>query len=258
MIDLRRASDRFHTRLDWLDSRHSFSFGHHYDPSRLGHGPLRVLNEDWIAPQSGFPMHGHREMEILTYVLAGTLSHRDSEGNEAEIRPGRVQLMHAGAGIAHRELNLQRDQPVHLLQIWIEPNVSGSRAGYEELDFSLEPGAPVVLASPAARSGGLAIRQDATVAALRLEADRSFEWPLASGRLGWVQIAGGTGRVGLADFEPGDGFALDEIDELKIEATTDAELLLFDLPCALCHRERANHGWPPSTPPTASRPRGAE
>ena len=230
MIELQQASGRFHTRFGWLESRHSFSFGHHHDPSRLGHGVLRVINEDWIAPRSGFPMHEHREMEILSYVLAGTLSHRDSEGNEVEIRPGRAQLMHAGTGIAHSEFNLDRDERVHLLQIWIEPGVRGSRAGYDEFDFSLEPGEPIVIASPGAGSGGLAIRQDATISALRLEGDQSFEWLLTPGRLGWIQIAKGAGSIGSLQFGPGDGLALNRVHELKIEPSTDSELLFFDLP----------------------------
>ncbi len=229
MIELRKAAARFHTRAGWLDSRHSFSFGHHYDPANLGYGPLRVLNEDWIEGESGFPMHAHREMEILTYVLAGTLTHRDSEGNEAAIRPGRIQLMHAGTGIAHSEFNLERES-VHLLQIWLESNDAGSRPGYEMLDFELEPGEPVVLASPRASIGGLPLRQDAAVSALKLEAGRSFEWPLGADRRGWVQVVRGAGRVGSFGFEAGDGVALDAVDELDIEATQESELLLFDLP----------------------------
>jgi redox-sensitive bicupin YhaK (pirin superfamily) len=229
MIEKRKASGRYQTRLDWLDSRHSFSFGHHYDAANVGHGPLRVLNEDWIAAKSGFPTHPHREMEILTYVLFGTLAHRDSEGNEAEIRPGRTQLMHAGTGIAHSEFN-RGQGPVHLLQIWIEPRVLGALAGYEMLDFDLDPGAPAVLVSPDAKSGGLPIRQDATVSALKLEAGQSFAWSLPSGRRGWVQIALGAGQVGAIGFEAGDGFALDEVEQTSVEAEEASELLLFDLP----------------------------
>lgn len=232
MIEKRKGARRYRTELDWLDSRHSFSFGHHYDPANLGFGPLRVLNEDWIAERTGFPAHPHREMEILTYVLSGTLTHRDSEGNEAEIRPGRAQLMHAGTGIAHAELNLG-DDPVHLLQIWIEPSVPGTKPGYDMIDFDLDPGRPTVLASPRASSGGLSIRQDATVSALSLEAGQSFDWSLGSRRRrGWVQVALGAGQVGGIEFEAGDGFAFEELERLEIVAAAESEFLLFDLPGA--------------------------
>ncbi|MEM9175135.1 MAG: pirin family protein, partial [Myxococcota bacterium] len=172
MLDKRPSSTRFRTRMDWLESHHAFSFGHHYDPDRLGFGPLRVLNEDWISPGAGFPLHPHREMEILSYVRAGALTHQDSEGNDAEIRPGRVQLMHAGTGIAHAERNEGGD-PVHLLQIWIEPDTLGTRPGYEMLDFAHTPGVPTVLVSPEGTAGGLPLRQDATVSALVLRRDQS-------------------------------------------------------------------------------------
>lgn len=241
MIEQRKAADRFVTRLEWLDSRHSFSFGPHHDPARMGFGPLRVLNEDWIAAGKGFPAHPHREMEILTYVLAGALTHRDSEGNAAEIRPRRAQLMHAGRGIAHAELNLGTD-PVHLLQIWIEPDRRGTAPGYEMIDFDLAPGALTPLASPPAASGGLAIRQDATVSALALERGGSFEWSLPGARAGWVQVAAGRGRIGALAFEAGDGFALSDTERqgihMEMHAEEDAELLLFDLPDAAA-RSRA-------------------
>ena len=229
MIDKRKADDRFRTELDWLDSRHSFSFGHHYDPAILGFGPLRVINEDWIAPRSGFPAHPHREMEILTYVLSGTLSHLDSEENEARIRPRRSQLMHAGTGIAHAELNLG-DDPVHLLQIWIEPDTPRTSPGHEMIDFALAPAVPTVLASSGASAGGLPLRQDAIVSALVLDEGQSFGWSLGERRRGWIQVAHGTGRVDGIDFEAGDGFAIEEVDRLEIEAVESAELLLFDLP----------------------------
>ena len=231
MIDKRKAADRDRTALDWLDSRHSFSFGAHYDPANLGFGPLRVINEDWIGAASGFPPHPHREMEILTYVLSGALTHRDSEGNDVEIRPGRAQLMHAGTGIAHAESNLG-SVPVHLLQIWIEPDHAGTPPGYEMLDFDLAPGTPVVLASPRASAGGLSIRQDATISALALSGGMAFDWPLGADRTGWVQVARGAGALAGVAFEPGDGFALEAVESLVIEATQDAELLLFDLPGA--------------------------
>jgi redox-sensitive bicupin YhaK (pirin superfamily) len=198
----------------------------------MGYGPLRVVNEDWISPRSGFPAHGHRDMEILTWVLSGTLTHRDSEGNRTEIRPGRAQLMHAGRGIRHSEMNLDRSEPLHLLQIWIEPERTGSPPGHAVLDTVLEPGRPSVIASRGATKGGLAIRQDATVSALQLRPDDAFEWPLAPGRCGWVQVARGAGRAGSTTLEAGDGLALDRVEGLRLEARGEAgvELLLFDLP----------------------------
>jgi len=229
MIEYRKASDRFESRIDWLDSRHSFSFGHHYDPSNLGFGPLRVVNEDWIDARSGFPTHSHREMEILTYVIAGTLSHRDSEGSDDAVRPGRLQLMHAGTGIAHSEIN-HGDETVHLLQIWIEPDRKGTAPAYEMLDYALSPGVPTVLASSDAEAGGLPLRQDATVSALQLEAQQSFTWPLSANRRGWIQVVSGAGEVSSLPFEAGDAFAIDETEGLELKASRDAEFVLFELP----------------------------
>jgi redox-sensitive bicupin YhaK (pirin superfamily) len=232
MIELRKASGRFRTRLDWLDSRHSFSFGHHFDSARMGHGPLRVVNEDWISPRSGFPTHGHRDMEILSWVLSGTLTHRDSEGNRAEIRPGRVQLMHAGRGISHSELNLDQSEPVHLLQIWIEPERKGAPPGHAFVDVALEPGRPSVLASYGASEGGLAIRNEVTVSALRLRPGEGFDGRWDAGRSGWVQVARGAGRSGSFPLSAGDALALDRVEALNLEGggETGIELLLFDLP----------------------------
>jgi len=232
MIELQRASSRFQTRLDWLDSRHSFSFGHHFDPARMGHGPLRVVNEDWISPRSGFPTHGHRDMEILTWVLSGRLTHRDSEGNREEIRPGRVQLMHAGRGIRHSELNLDHSEPVHLLQIWIEPEREGTQPGHAFLDVALEPGRPSVLASYEATKGGLEIRNEVTVSALQLRPGEDYEWRWAPGRSGWLQVARGRGQSESIPLGAGDGLALDRVEALKLEGggETGIELLIFDLP----------------------------
>ena len=230
MLALQKSQDRFVTRFGWLDSRHAFSFGHHFDLDRMGHGPLRVINEDWIAPRSGFPSHPHQEMEILTYVLGGRLTHRDSAGNEAEITPGRAQLMHAGTGIVHSEMNLDPSEAVHLLQIWIEPGELGTEPGHEELDFELTAGSPVVLASPGASGGGLAIRQDATVSALALDAASPFEWSIADARRGWLQWTRGSGRVGDLELEAGDAVAVSGAEAVVVEATEASEMLLFDLP----------------------------
>ncbi len=230
MITLRKSADRASTRLEWLESRHGFSFGQHYDPTNLGFGPLRVINEDWIAPRAGFPPHPHRDMEILTYMLAGTLTHHDSEGNAVEIRPGRMQAMHAGSGITHSEINFDTHAPVHLLQIWIEPDTLGIDPGHTELDYALEPGSPVVLASPSGRSGGVAIAQDATVSALALDPGQSTTLHFDSNRRGWLQVPVGSGRVEAAAFEAGDAFAIEGERRVRVEATAACEMLVFDLP----------------------------
>jgi redox-sensitive bicupin YhaK (pirin superfamily) len=233
VIELRKGSDRALTRLDWLESRHSFSFGHHYDPQNLGFGPLRVINEDRIAPSSGFPSHPHRDMEILTYMLTGTLTHHDSEGNAVEIRPGRIQVMHAGSGIVHSEMNFDAQVPVHLLQIWLEPDALGLQPGHAEFDFARVPGEPVVLASKNALAGGVSLAQDATLSALTLAAGQTIRLPLASGRRGWVQLPIGRGRVAGIDFEAGDAFAIKAEksgqEHLDIEATEASEMLIFSL-----------------------------
>ncbi len=230
MIVHHAAKDRFHTRFDWLESWHGFSFAEHFDPDRMGHGPLRVVNEDWIAPRSGFPTHGHRNMEILTYMLAGTLTHQDSEGNRVEIRPGRVQRMHAGRGIQHSEMNLDADEPVHLLQIWIEPDQPGGPPGHDEIDVDLSAGRPVVLASRGGEAGGLELRADATVSALRLGCDAPQSWSVGAGRRGWVQVARGAGRAGGVPFGAGDAFAIAGPEHVELETDAETELVLFDLP----------------------------
>ena len=230
MIELRKAGDRGRTELEWLESRHSFSFAHFYDPRFMGHGPLRVINEDWIAPRSGFPSHPHRDMEILTYMLSGTLTHRDSEGSAIEIAPGRIQRMHAGRGIVHSELNFDRSVPVHLLQIWIEPDRAGIDPGHTELDFDLAPGEPTVLASPGGARGGVSLQQDATLSALSLEPGRSAELVFDPARRGWIQVARGSGSAQGVAYEAGDGLRLERTGAVEVSATAPAELLIFDLP----------------------------
>lgn len=230
MIQHHKSTERFRTRLEWLDSRHVFSFGAHFDRNRMGFGPLRVINEDWIAPLSGFPTHGHREMEILTYVLSGSLQHRDSAGHATEVGPGQVQLMHAGTGIEHSELNVDPSEQAHLLQIWLEPSLVGLPPGHAELALEFEPGQPTVLASRSGEQGGLDLRQDATVSALRLAPGESFRISLDRSRLGWVQVARGQGRLEATGFEAGDAFALADVSGGEVSADSEVELVVFDLP----------------------------
>ena len=230
MIEIRKSADRGLSRTNWLESRHTFSFGHYHDPAQPGFGPLRVINEDWIAAGRGFGAHGHRDMEILTYMLEGTLEHRDGEGNASTLRRGRAQLMHAGRGIVHSEMSGSAEETAHLLQIWIEPDRVGLGPGYAELDFALEPGAPRAIATPEGREGGLAIQQDASVYALQTAAQQSFDYAIEPDRQIWVQVAAGEGLVAGHRVEAGDGVAIREEAAVELVGAPDMEVLIFDLP----------------------------
>jgi len=227
MIDILRADDRFHTRIGWLDSRHSFSFGEHHDPARMGFGALRVINEDVIAGGGGFAPHGHRDMEIITWVLDGALAHRDSTGGEGVIRPGAVQKMSAGRGVRHSEINASDTAPVHLLQIWLAPDVRGAAPKYEEA--AVPDGAGLRLI--AARLGApVSLLADARLYAGRFSAAETAQAPLAAGRRAWVQVARGGLSVNGVALGAGDGAALTGEQTLSLRAGADgAEALLFDL-----------------------------
>jgi len=232
MITPRRASDRGRTRTSWLDGRHTFSFGEYHDPGHMGFRSLRVINEDRVAPAGGFDTHGHRDMEIITWVLEGTLQHKDSMGIGAPIRPGEVQRMTAGTGVLHSELNPSRDQPVHLLQIWILPESRGLHPGYEQRSFADARGL-ALLASRDGRDGSVTIHQDADVWLAR-PAGATLELPVRAGRGAWVQAARGalTLRAGdgaAVELAPGDGAAVEDEPGLTIAGRGDAEALVFDL-----------------------------
>lgn len=232
MIQIRRSHERGHADHGWLDTRHSFSFARYYDPAHMGFRSLRVLNDDRVAPGKGFPMHGHRDMEILTYVLDGALRHRDSAGHESEIGPGTVQKMSAGSGIRHSEANASDSAPLHLLQIWIEPHTLDVPPSYAEAAVPVreQPGRLHRVASPVgANGGGLALHQDAHVFAALLEADHRVEHPLATGRGAWVHIARGHATVNGVDLGPGDAAAIEDEPTVTITANGEAEVLLFDL-----------------------------
>jgi redox-sensitive bicupin YhaK (pirin superfamily) len=231
MIDVRRANERGLTRTDWLDSRHTFSFGDYRDPQHMGFGALRVINEDRVRPGAGFPTHGHRDMEIVTWVLSGALQHRDSLGTGSVIRPGEIQRMSAGAGIQHSEFNASQDEPVHFLQIWIQPNRTGLAPGYEqraipaaELDGRLR-----VIAAPDGRDGAVRVHQDARILAARLTPGAEVRHALAPGRGAWVQIARGAAELAGEKLAAGDGAAVRDERELALRAGEPTELLLFDL-----------------------------
>jgi hypothetical protein len=229
MITLRPAAERGHTEMDWLDSRHTFSFDCYYDPDHVSFRSLRVINEDRVAPGAGFPTHPHRDMEILTYVLQGALEHRDSMNNGSIIQPGEIQRMSAGTGITHSEYNPSRTEPVHLLQIWILPREKGITPGYEQRAFPDLGSGLRRLASATGAGGAVRIHQDAELFAARLEAGDEVRYELASGRHAWVQVARGEVQVNGANLKAGDGAALSRELAVHIAAAAGSEVLLFDL-----------------------------
>ncbi len=231
MLTVRKSSERGHANHGWLDSFHTFSFAGYRDPDWMGFGPLRVINEDRIAPGAGFPTHRHQDMEIVTWVLAGALEHKDSLGNGGVLRPGEVQRMRAGHGIAHSEYNASATEPVHLLQIWIEPDAHGLEPGYEQIAFAPESlqGRLRLIASNDGREGSVTIHQDAAIYAGRLAAGGRVTLAPAPGRRIWLQVAGG--RVKLKGFplEAGDAVAIRFESGIEIEALEASELVVFDL-----------------------------
>jgi redox-sensitive bicupin YhaK (pirin superfamily) len=231
MIKVRKAEARGTTRLDWLDSRHSFSFADYLDPAQLGFRQLRVINEDRVQPGQGFPTHSHRDMEIVTYVLEGALEHKDSLGNGSVIRPGEVQRMSAGHGITHSELNASSTEPVHFLQIWILPEQAGVVAGYEQqaIDLSLARGHFHLIASKQGGPGRVTVHQDVGLSVTVLEPGQEVVHDLAAGRHAWLQMARGAIALNGRSLTAGDGVAISAESELTIEAERTAEVLLFDL-----------------------------
>ncbi len=232
MNRLRKADDRGHVDHGWLDTWHTFSFASYHDEEQMGFGPLRVINEDFIAGGTGFGSHPHRDMEIVTYVISGALEHQDSMGNGSIIRPGEVQRMTAGSGVVHSEKNPSKTESIHLLQIWILPDAARLKPEYEQKMYSAADKANRLqpIASPDGRGGSLTIHQDATVFASILEAGHEVNHSLAEGRSAWLQLI--TGRIdanGVA-IGPGDGLAIEAETSLLIRATESAEFLLFDLP----------------------------
>jgi quercetin 2,3-dioxygenase len=230
MIARRPAEERGRARFGWLDSRHTFSFGHYHDDAHMGFGPLRVINEDRVTPGAGFDTHGHSDMEILSYVLEGELAHKDSIGTGSVIRPGEVQRMSAGTGIRHSEFNPSPQAPVHFLQIWILPEREGLKPGYQQSAFPLDDkGRLHLVASGDGRDGSLTINQDVDLYAGRLTEGEIVERKLRDGRLGWLQVARGAVSLNGVALATGDGAAIEKEADLVIRADSDAEVLLFDM-----------------------------
>jgi quercetin 2,3-dioxygenase len=231
MIQFRRSNDRGHTKFNWLDSRHTFSFGDYYHPQHMGFSDLRVINEDRVIPGAGFPTHSHRDMEIITYVLEGALAHKDSTGTSSVIRVGDVQRMSAGTGISHSEYNASQTEPVHFLQIWIIPDETGLPPGYEQRAFPLgeHRGKWTLIASKNGRDGSVTVHQDVDVWAARFSPAEQSSFPLKPSRNVWTQVARGTVTLNGVTLNAGDGAAISQEEILEFKAVEDAEMLLFDL-----------------------------
>ena len=231
MLQLRRSHERGHANHGWLEARHTFSFADYHDPAHMGFRALRVINEDRVQPGAGFPTHGHRDMEIVTWILEGALKHEDSMGNGSIIRPGEAQYMSAGRGVLHSEFNASETEPVHLLQIWILPAKAGEAPRYGQKDFSgaLERGGLVPVATPDGREGSLEIRRDTSLFVARLDGTREVVHELAPERHAWVQVARGTLEVNGRRLEQGDGLAASGERQLVFSKAQRAEVLFFDL-----------------------------
>jgi redox-sensitive bicupin YhaK (pirin superfamily) len=231
MLTLRKSSGRFHTKINWLDSWHSFSFGEHYDPAHLGFGPLRVINEDRVKGGAGFPTHGHRDMEIITVVLKGALEHKDNAGGGSIIRPGDVQKMSAGSGIMHSEFNASKTEEVHLLQIWIMPNVESVKPGYVQLHFGAEQmrNRFCLVAAGGAKDGIIPLYQDARLLIADASPGARLDYEIEPGRIAWVQLASGEVGVNASTMHAGDGLAAKDERRLNVTAKAESKMLLFDM-----------------------------
>ncbi len=231
MIAFRDRMARGQSRTSWLDSRHTFSFADYHDPAQMGFRSLRVINEDRVIPGAGFPRHGHRDMEIISYVLEGALEHKDSLGNGTVIRPGEVQRMSAGSGILHSEFNPSPAEPVHFLQIWIIPDRVGLPPSYEQKAFppAERRGRLRLVAAPDGRDGAVTVHQDARLFVANLEPGERVTYETERGRGLWLQVARGIVALNGTEMREGDGAAVEDEAAVRVEAETAAEILLFDL-----------------------------
>jgi quercetin 2,3-dioxygenase len=234
MIQVRRAKERGHADHGWLNTYHTFSFSDYYDQRFMGFRSLRVINEDWVQPGYGFPTHPHRDMEIITYVLEGSLEHKDSMGTGSVIRPGEVQKMSAGTGVRHSEFNHSKTEPVHLYQIWLLPEKDGIKPNYEQKAIPVEEkqGKLRLVASPAGGNGSNAVKlyQDAALYTTQLKKSESVDHALGDGRYAWIQVARGAVNLNGNELKAGDGAAVSQEKKLQIAGTADnSEVLVFDL-----------------------------
>ena len=231
MIRVRPAAERGRTEWGWLDSRHTFSFGEYHDPEHEGFRALRILNDDRVRPGAGFGAHGHRDMEILSYVLEGALEHKDSAGGGGVIRPGEIQFMRAGTGVTHSEFNHSKAEPVHFLQVWIIPDQRGLKPAYGQLTFDREAAARsfVLLASRDGRQGSIQVHQDVDLWGTSIGAGQGRELRLRPGRHGWIHVARGSVSVNGTLLGEGDGAAVSGEESLQFRSETGAEVLMFDL-----------------------------
>lgn len=232
MLQIRKSQQRGHADHGWLNSYHTFSFADYFDPQQMGFSALRVINEDRVQPGEGFPTHGHRDMEIISYVLDGALEHKDSMGTGSVIRPGDVQRMSAGTGVRHSEYNASTEQPVHFLQIWIQPSQPGGAPGYEQRNFAPDElnGRLRVIAAPDGRDGAVTLRQDVYLYATRLNGAQDVTHALSAGRRAYVQVARGNVQLNGVPLVAGDGARVENEATLRLSSGTNAEVLLFDLP----------------------------
>jgi hypothetical protein len=233
MLEIRKSEDRGHVNHGWLDSYHSFSFGEYHDAQHMGFGPLRVINEDRVSAGGGFGTHGHRDMEIISYVLDGELAHKDSMGTGSVIRPGDVQRMSAGSGVRHSEFNHAKDQATHFLQIWIQPNVTGIPPSYEEKNFSAEEkrGRLCLIASSDGKEGSVLIHQDVKLYAGLFDDVETASLAIAAGRLAYVHVARGAVTVNGVELKAGDALKLSDVVTVDVSGGEQAEVLVFDLVC---------------------------
>jgi redox-sensitive bicupin YhaK (pirin superfamily) len=231
MLTIRKARERGHADHGWLDSHHTFSFADYYDRRHMGHGVLRVINDDTVAPGKGFGTHPHRDMEIISYVLDGALEHKDSMGNGSVIRPGDVQRMSAGTGVTHSEFNHSAKDPVHFLQIWILPDAAGHAPGYEQKYFGREDkrGGLRLVASASGRDGSVSLNQDADVYAGLFDGEENATFTARPQRDLWIHLARGSLTLNGEALEAGDGVAVDGEETLRFADGHDAEVLLFDM-----------------------------
>ena len=230
MMNIRKANERGHAEHGWLDTYHTFSFADYYDPQWMGFRSLRVINDDLVMPGMGFGTHPHRDMEIITYILSGALEHKDSMGNGRVIKPGEIQYMAAGTGVRHSEFNPSKDEAVHLLQIWIQPDRQGVEPRYAEKSFAnAATGKLHLVTSNAGRDGSIAIHQDADLWLARLNPGDSVTHKLASGRSAWVHVAEGAVSINGQALEGGDAAAVTDEGSISLTGTKPAQVLLFDV-----------------------------